>query len=107
MQNTINEVKTLVNNIKSRRRGAVGPSRDALREKSMQVQVSGFDGLSFGAGDEGIHGAAGPDVMHLMDEGLVEWAIFFILKMVEAANMAGVAALGTAIGQAVCERSSR
>ena len=97
MQSTINEVKTLVNNIKSRRRGMVGPAKDALREKSMQSEISGFDGLSFGAGQEGIHGAAGPDIMHLMDEGLVEWAIFFILKMVEAANMAGVAALDSRV----------
>ena len=42
----------------------------------------GFAGISFGAGTTGIHGATGPDIMHLMDEGLIQKVIAWIIDMI-------------------------
>ena len=42
----------------------------------------GFTGLSFGAGTCGIFGAAGPDVMHLIEEGIMVHALMMVIAMI-------------------------
>ena len=58
-------------------------ARADLARMSMHTEGSGFRGVSFGAQKQGIHGAAGPDKMHLVYEGLGKYLIEMLIKMLQ------------------------
>ena len=53
---------------------------------AVHSERSGFKGCSFGHHDYGIHLAAGPDIMHLMLEGLGKKLIECIAETLKAAG---------------------